>query len=160
MPRGPSFAPSNCPWAALAARGMLTTSRASQYRSGAAVPGASTLRAMRALGYPVEVITDANGGRRAVCATWPERLPEWAAPVLADCAWAQPSARVLDAALRAVLVSGQLGDWHAEVLSVAPDGVHIWPRAAAMARASRAEAEAAAEAEWAQQALLALRCVL
>jgi hypothetical protein len=73
MPRGAAYIPANCPWAALAARGPITISRASQYRSGAAVPGASLLRAMRALGYPVEVRTDADGKRRAVCLDWPER---------------------------------------------------------------------------------------
>jgi len=73
MPRGAAYTPTNCPWAAMTARGLLTTSRASQYRSGAAVPGASTLRAMRALGYPVEVRTDTDGKRRAVCLDWPER---------------------------------------------------------------------------------------
>jgi len=74
MTRPVSLLPANDPWAAMVARGLISYSLASQYRTGAKSPGRLQLEVMHLRGYEVEVITGPDGKRRAVCPRWPERV--------------------------------------------------------------------------------------
>ena len=75
MPR-PKIHPSACPWAALQARGEVSSSQASQYRHGYVLPLPAALERWRALGYDVSVVLDSTTSRglRAVCEDWPEKV--------------------------------------------------------------------------------------
>jgi len=74
MTRPVSLLPSTDPWAAMVARGLISYSLASQYRTGAKVPGRVMLEAMRGLGYEVQVLPVDAAHRQAICPRWPERV--------------------------------------------------------------------------------------
>jgi len=74
MTRPVSLLPATDPWAAMVARGLISYSLASQYRTGAKAPGRVMLEAMRGLGYEVRVVAYPDGKRFAACARWPERV--------------------------------------------------------------------------------------
>ena len=63
----PPVPPGECPWAALAARGIISRAKASQIRNGSARPSGALVRSWRALGYDVRIV---NGKVR--CEAWPE----------------------------------------------------------------------------------------
>jgi len=74
MTRPVSLLPATDPWAAMVARGLISYSLASQYRTGAKVPGRLTVEAMRAHGYEVQILQVDSAHRQAICPRWPERV--------------------------------------------------------------------------------------